>query len=128
MGNEKRNKKPVKPAKVTLTPEQQAAAKEASEKAAAEAKAERERVELYGKSVEKMSHRQLSAELKKTVRREHFKEGGKRHPVAGLTITFGTILGAVLANTRTSEITDDGRRLRKDQLNPTATKSMNPGW
>ena len=36
MGNEKRNKKPVKPAKVTLTPEQQAAAKEASEKAAAE--------------------------------------------------------------------------------------------
>ena len=89
MGNEKRNKKPVKPAKVTLTPEQQAAAKEASEKAAAEAKAERERVELYGKSVEKMSHRQLSAELKKTVRRDsHFKEGGKRHPVAGLTITF----------------------------------------
>jgi len=123
--NRQKKQKPVQP---TLTPEQVAAAKAAAEKAAAETKAERERVELYGKSVEKMSHRQLRSELKKTIRREHLKEGGKRIPVAGLTICFATILSAVLDNTRTSPITDDGRRLRKDQLNPTATRTMNPGW
>ena len=96
-----------------LTAEEQAAAKAAQEKAAAEAKAERERIELYGKSVQKMSHRQLRRELVKTVRREHFKEGGKRIPVAGLPIMWATVLLTVLDNTKTGET-----KLRPDQKNP----------
>jgi hypothetical protein len=126
--DKKPNQKRKKVNLPTSTPEQIAANKAAAEKAEAEAKAERERVELYAKSAEKMSHRQLSAELKKTVRREHVKEGGKRVPVAGLTIAFATILSAMLDNTSTSPVTEDGRRLRKDQLNPAATRTMNPGW
>lgn len=122
--DKKPNQKRKKVNLPTLTPEQIAANKAVAEKALADEKAERERVELYGKSVGKMSHRQLRSELTKTIRREHFKEGGKKLPVAGLTITFGTVLLAVLDNTRTSA----DNRLRKDQINPTATRSMNPGW
>jgi hypothetical protein len=131
MENSKRNKKEYHTApKVQLTPEQIAANKVAQEQREAELKAERERIELYGKNVQTMSHAQLSAELKKTIKRESFKEAGqrKRTPAAGLTIAFATILDAVFTNTRTSPVTEDGRRLRKDQINPTATKTMNPGW
>lgn len=103
-----RHQKPKAPA---LTPEQQA---------------ERERIELYGKNVQTMSHRQLRRELYKSVRREY--AGKPPQPQAGLTIALGTVLLSVLDNTRTTPVTDDGRRLRKDQINPTATKSMNPGW
>ena len=122
--NHKPHQKHKKVATPPPSPEQLAAAKAAAEKAEADAKAERERIALYGKAVEKMSHRQLRSELTKTIRREHFKEGGKKLPVAGLTITFGTVLLAVLDNTRTASDV----RLRKDQINPTATRSMNPGW
>ena len=110
----------------SLTPEQQAAVLAAREKALADAKAERERVELYGKNVEKMSHKQLRGELRRTIKREH--AGRPPAPQAGLTIAFASIFLAVLDNTRTSPVTEDGRRLRKDQLNPSATKTMNPGW
>ena len=112
----------------SLTPEQQATVLAAREKALADAKAERERVELYGKNVEKMSHKQLRGELHRTIKREHFKEGVKRVPIAGEPIMVATILLAVLDSTRTSPLLDDGRRLRKDQLNPASTKTMNPGW
>lgn len=101
--NHKPHQKHKKVATPPPSPEQLAAAKAAAEKAEADAKAERERIALYGKAVEKMSHRQLRSELKKTIRREHFKEGGKRHPVAGLNIAFGTVLLAVLDNTKTAE-------------------------
>ena len=116
------HRKPFKQAAIP-TPEEQAAILAAKQKAAEEAKAERERVELYGKAVEKMSHLQLRRELVKTIRREHFKEGGKRVPVAGQTILLSTVLLAVLDNTKTAE-----DRLRPDQKNPNATKTMNPGW
>jgi hypothetical protein len=115
-----RHKKPQKMAPV-ITPEEQAKILAAREKAAAEAKAEAERIELFGKSVEKMSHKQLRAALHKTIKREH--AGRPPQPQAGLTIAFATVLLAVLDNTRTAD-----HRLRKDQINPTATKTMNPGW
>jgi hypothetical protein len=106
-----------------VTPEEQAKILAARAKAEEEAKAERERVELYGKNVQKMSHRQLRSELVKTIKREHFKEGGKRIPVAGEPILLATVLLAVLDNTKTAE-----HRLRPDQKNPSATRTMNPGW
>ena len=125
--SDKKNRNQKQPAQ-KLTPEEIAAQQAAKEKAAADAAAERERVELYGKNVQNMSHRQLRAELTKTIRREHTKDGGKRVPIAGQTIAFATALLAVLDNTCTTPVTDGGRRLRKDQLNPTATRTMNPGW
>lgn len=95
-----------------LTLEQKAALLAAREKAVADEKAERERVELFGKSVEKMSHRQLRGELKRLIRREY---SGKP-PVAnaGLTIGLGAILLTVLDNTKT--VPD--KHTRPDQINP----------
>ena len=119
----KRHKKYIAP---VPTPEQLAAAKAAQDKIDADYKAEQERLRLYSASVEKMSHRQLSAELRKTVKREY--AGKPSEPQAGLTIAFATILGAVLSNTRSTPVTDDGRRLRRDQINPNSLSSMNPGW
>ena len=119
--NQKRHKKtPI----AVLTPEQIAANKAAREQAEAEAKAEQERIELYGKSVQTMSHRQLRSELKKAIKREHVKEAGRRRPVpvAGLTIAFGSILLAVLDSTRTAP----DPKLRKDQFNPSSDKRMCP--
>jgi len=121
--NQKRHKKaPI----AVLTPEQLEANKAAREQALAEAKAEQERIELYGKSVQTMSHRQLRSELKKTIKREHVKEAGRRRPVpvAGLTIAFGSILLAVLDNTKT--VVD--KHTRFDQINPAPRGTMNPGW
>lgn len=94
-----------------LTPEQQAEVLAAKQMAQEEAVKERERVELYGKSVEKMSHRQLSAELRKTIRREH--TGRPPQPQAGLTILYASILSTILDSTRTSM-----DKPRPDQINP----------
>ncbi len=95
-----------------LTPEEKEKALAAQLKAAEEAKAERERVELYGKSVEKMSHRQLRGELRRTIRREH--AGKPPEPQAGLTICLASILLTVLDNTKT--VVD--KHTRRDQINP----------
>lgn len=94
-----------------LTPEQLAAVLVEFQKKVAEAKAERERVELYGKSTKHMSHRQLRGELHRAIRREH--TGKPPEPQAGLTILLSTILLTVLDNTETGET-----RLRRDQINP----------
>jgi hypothetical protein len=94
-----------------LTPEQQAEILAAKAQAQEEAVKERERVELYGKSVEKMSHRQLAAELRKTIRREH--TGRPPVPQAGLTIALASIFSIVLDSTRTSM-----DKPRPDQINP----------
>lgn len=104
-----------------LTPEEKAKFVAEQVKAAAEAKAERERIELFGKAVEKMSHRQLRGELRRSIRREY--AGKPPEPQAGLTIALGTIFLAVLDNTKTAET-----NLRRDQINPTAIRTMNPGW
>lgn len=95
-----------------LTPEEKAAIIAAQAKAAEEAKAERERVELYGKSLGKMSHRQLRGELRRTIRREH--AGKPPEPQAGLTIAWAAVLLAVLDNTHTVV----EKRTRPDQINP----------
>jgi hypothetical protein len=99
-----------------LTPEEQAAQLAAMQKAAEEREAERQRVELYGKNVEKMSHRQLRGELRRTIRREY--SGKPPVPNAGLTIALGSILLTVLDNTKSVPVLEGGRRLRKDQINP----------
>ena len=104
-------RKPQKKAPV-LTPEEQAAVLAEKAKAAEEAKAERERVELYGKSVHKMSHRQLRGELVRTIKREH--AGRPPVPQAGLTIGIASIMLAVLDNTKT--VPD--KHTRRDQINP----------
>jgi hypothetical protein len=84
-----------------LTPEQIAEAKIAREKVVAEEKAERERVELYGASLPKMSDRQLRGELRRTIKREY--AGKPPEPQAGLTILYSTVLLTVLENTQTKE-------------------------
>jgi hypothetical protein len=84
-----------------VTPEQQAAALAAAEKAKADAKAERERVELWSKSVDKMSFHQVRGELRRLVKREH--AGKPPQPQAGLTIAYGTLLGIVMDNTQSKE-------------------------
>src|SRR5579859_3379318 len=92
-------KRHAKSKKVELTPEQQAALQAAAEKTAADKKAEAERVELYGKNLEKMTYHQLHSEVKKTIRREHTKVGkGHYEPLAGLTIAYATIFDAMLTN------------------------------
>ncbi|SRR6266851_1529335 len=96
---------------VPLTPEEQAKVLAEMQKAQAEAKAERERIELYSKSVPKLSHRQLRGELRRAIRREY--AGKPPEPQAGLNICLATILLTVLNNTETGET-----RLRKDQINP----------
>ena len=102
------------------TAEERAAALAAHQKAEAEAKVERERIELFGKSVGKMSHRQLRGELKRLIRREY---SGKP-PVAnaGLTIGLGAVLLAVLDNTKT--VPD--KHTRPDQINPFGKLSSYP--
>lgn len=116
--NPRKSKAPVP---VKITPEEAAKIIAARQKANEEAEAERQRVQLYGKSVEKMSHRQLRSEFVKTIRREH----AGRPPVAipGLTIAIASIMLTVLDNTKTSPVfeTDkDGkptRVARLDQIN-----------
>jgi hypothetical protein len=112
----------VKPKKAELTPEQQAEVNAAFAKAEADAKAEAERIHLYGASVQKMSHRNLVSELKGVIRREY--AGRPPEPQAGLTIAFGTVLLTVLENTKTPsavfETNEDGtpkRVGRLDQIN-----------
>jgi hypothetical protein len=112
MSDKKPFKKPAKLQAPPQTAEERAAALVAREKAVAEAKAERERVELYGKALPKMSHRQLRGELRRTIRREH--AGKPPQPQAGLTIAWATVLAAVLDNTKT--VVD--KHTRPDQINP----------
>jgi len=118
MSDKLQNKNPKLPQKrhpqkkaAPLTPEEQAKVLAAQQKAAEEAKAERERVELFGKAVQKMSHRQLRGELRRSIRREY--AGKPPEPQAGLTICLGTIFLAVLDNTKTAH-----NGLRSDQINP----------
>lgn len=96
----------------SLTPEEKEKLLAAQAVAAEEAKAERERVELYGKSVEKMSHRQLRGELVRAIKREH--SGKPPVPQAGLTIAWASVLLAVLDNTKT--VMD--KHTRPSQINP----------
>jgi len=58
-----------------------------------------ERAEKYGKSLSKMSHKQLRGELKRTVRRNLSKEGHG----AGMELCMGIILSTVFENTKTKE-------------------------
>lgn len=95
-----------------LTQEQKAAALAAREKEVADAKVERERVELYGKSVEKMSHRQLRGEFVRLIKREH--SGKPPEPQAGLNIALASIFLTVLDNTHTAV----EKSTRPDQINP----------
>lgn len=97
----KHGKKPKQKQTATLTPEEREAALAAHVKKQAEEKAERQRLELFGKSVEKMSHRQLRGELVRTIKREH--AGKPPIPQAGLTILYSTVLLALLENTQTKE-------------------------
>ena len=94
------NKKPVKKAPV-LTQEEQAAVLAEVKKRQEDAKVERERIELYGKSLHKMTDRQVQKELKKVIRREY--SGKPPAPQAGLTIALATILSTVLENTKTDQ-------------------------
>src|SRR6266481_7979495 len=94
-----------------LTPEEQAKALVERQKAEAEAKAERERIELYGKSMPKLSHRQLRGELRRAIRREY--TGKPPEPQAGMNICLATIFLTVLDNTKTAHI--EGRH---NQINP----------
>jgi hypothetical protein len=94
------------------TAEERAAALAAHQKAEAEAKAERERIELFGKSVGKMSHRQLRGELKRLIRREY--AGKPPEPQAGLNICLASIFLTVLENTHTVV----EKHTRPDQINP----------
>lgn len=105
-----------------VSPEEQAKILAARQVAAEEAEKERQRVELYGKSVEKMSHRQLRSELVKSVKREY--SGRPPQPQAGLTIALSTIFLSVLDNTKT--VVD--KHTRRDQINPSPRGTMNPGW
>jgi hypothetical protein len=84
-----------------LTPEEQAAYLVEVKKRQEDAKAERERVELYAKSLPNLSHRQLVGEFKRLIRREY--TGKPPAPQAGLTIALGAILLTVLENTQTKE-------------------------
>ena len=95
-----------------LTAEQKAAALAAREKEVAEAKAEQERVELYGKSVPKMSHRQLRGEFVRLIRREH--SGKPPEPQAGLNIALASVFLTVLDNTHTVV----EKSTRPNQINP----------
>ena len=115
--NDKKNRQ--KKPQVVLSAEDLVAQQAAREKAQAEQKAERERIDLYGKATNKMSHRQLRSELVKTIRREY--AGKPPEPQAGLTIAFATILLTVLDNTKTGET-----RLRDDQKNPFGKLSAYP--
>jgi hypothetical protein len=98
--NARKSKAPVP---VKITPEEAAKLAAAREQAEKEQNEERERIQLYGKSVEKMSHRQLRSELVKTIKREH--AGRPPEPIPGLTIAIASIMLTVLDNTKTSIVT-----------------------
>ena len=100
MGDSKKDKRKKAPVQ-QLTPEQQAEHLAALAKADADAKAEAERVHLYGASLERMSHRQLRGELRRLIKREY--AGKPLEPQAGLNIALGAILLTVLENTQTKE-------------------------
>lgn len=93
--------KPQKKKALVLTPEEQAQILATQKLAAEEREKERQRIELYGKSLPKLSYRQLRGELKRLIRREH--AGKPPEPQAGLTIALGVILSEVLSNTQTPE-------------------------
>lgn len=120
-----KNRKPAKSKPAPLTPEEQAKVIAARETAAAEQKAERERVELFGKSVQGMSHRSLVKTLDRLIKRERVKTGVKAYEnLPGLTVAFGVVLKNVLVNTQTPtnvfEADQDGRPTRvarMDQMN-----------
>jgi hypothetical protein len=97
------DKKPYKKVKILLlqSPEDKAKILAAVLKAQEDAKAERERIELFSKSLPKLSHRQLRGELKRAVRREY--AGKPPQPQAGLNIALAAILFTVLENTKTPE-------------------------
>jgi len=95
-----------------LTPEEQAKVLADKQAAAAEAEKERQRIELYGKAVPKMSHRQLRGELRRLIKREY--SGKPPQPQAGLNIALGTIFLTVLENTKTVV----EKHTRPDQINP----------
>lgn len=116
------SKRPPQKKAPTLTPEEQAKVLAAQQKAVEEAKAEQQRIELYGKNVEKMSHRQLRGELRRLIRREY--AGKPPEPQAGLNIALASVFLTVLDNTKTVPVFDfhkDGtpkRIARRDQINP----------
>ncbi|VVB50922.1 Uncharacterised protein [uncultured archaeon] len=119
--NQKRHQKPHKSTSSVPTAEEKAAALAATEKQAAELKAEQERVALYGEAVKHMSHRQLCAELQKTLNRERVKVGkGIYDPIPGLTGLYATVLLNVLNNTKTPtrvfEADSDGKPTRVGRL------------
>lgn len=117
-----KSNKPNKKAAPALTLEQQAQVLADIKKHQEEAEAERQRVELYGKSIETMSHRQLSSELRKTVKREH--AGRPLEPIAGLTIAWASVLNTVLSSTKTVPVFEQDKKgriiraARPDQINP----------
>jgi hypothetical protein len=101
MSEKRCQNQPQKKAAAALTAEQQAAALADVFVRKAEAKAERERVELYGKSLQNRSDRQIRSELKRIIRKEH--AGKPPQPQAGLTILYASVLLTVLENTKTRE-------------------------
>jgi hypothetical protein len=101
MSDKKLHKKQPQKQAAPLTQEEFAALQIAKVKAQAEAKAERERVELFARALPKLSHGQLVKELKKAVHREY--AGKPPQPQAGLSIASGAILLTVLENTNTPE-------------------------
>src|SRR6266403_2264264 len=109
--NPKQYSKQKAPADV-LSPEEQAKLRAALEKEAADRKAEQQCIELYGKSVPKMSHRQLRGELVRLIKREH--SGKPPVPQAGLNICLASIFLTVLDNTHTVV----EKSTRPDQINP----------
>lgn len=100
MSDKNQHKKPLKRG-VILTEEQKAQALADLNKRQADEKAERQRVELYGRSLPKLSHNQLRKELVKTIKREY--SGKPPQPQAGLTIALASILLTVLENTNTPQ-------------------------
>jgi hypothetical protein len=102
-----------------LTAEEQAKILADRAQAEADAKAEAERILLYGASVEKMSHNQLRGELQRAIKREY--AGKPPEPQPGLTIALSTVLLTVLDNTITAE-----KKLRPDQVNPFGVLSSYP--
>jgi hypothetical protein len=104
-----------------ITPEEQAKILAAREQAEKERNEEAARLQLYERSVEKMSHSQLRSELVKTIKREH--AGRPPEPIPGLTIAVASIMLTVLDNTMTSSVFDTDakgkptRVARMDQIN-----------
>lgn len=103
-----------------LTLEEQAKVLAEVKERQAASKAERERVELYGRSTEKMSHRQLRGELSRTIKREY--SGKPPEPQAGLNILLGTVLLSVLDNTKTVV----EKYTRPNQINPIGKLGWSP--